>query len=190
MIIEMIVLALVAALVTGMLTERKPRFEIPEERNNGANLHWFSLLQDNEAVLRIRQIYFGIGQEFRDAGWNCPNGTHDRLMCLVILESEIVTMNSRGEQTWAMALLTQGPVGDLYRECWKALEANQMKWIDTPDLILSPLSPNPKDVANQIIQKMDVFEPEGAFNPTATIRHEAHPTNPSRSMYRMTGWTI
>lgn len=186
-VVLMTVVAVFAALL-GMA--RKPKFEIPEERSIGANLHWFSLVQNGEALLRIKQIYFDVGQAFKDAGWNIPNGTHDRLICLVVLESEIETVNAKGEHTWLMSLITQGPVGDLYREMWKACEAKQMKMIPKGNLILSPLSPDPKDVANGIIRDMDSFEANGAFNPTALIRHESHPTNPARSMYRMTKFDI
>lgn len=186
-VILMTVAAVFAALF-GMV--RKPKFDIPEERQNGANLHWFSLVQGGEALLRIRQIYFDVGQAFKDAGWNIPNGTHDRLICLVVLESEIETVNAKGEHTWLMSLLTQGPVGDLYREMWKAVEMKQMKVVPKANLLLSPLSPNPKDEANITIRDMDSFEPNGAFNPTALIRHESHPTNSARSMYRMTKFDI
>lgn len=167
-------------------TARKPRFEMPDERKAGANVHWFSLVKDSEAEVRIRQIYFGIGQTFIDAGWNVPNNSFDKLICLVVAQSEIVTVNAKGEQTWSMSFITQGPVGDLYRECWKSVEGNQMKWVDTPDLILAPSSPHPDDVANQSIRELDSFEPVGSFNPRFVIRHEAHPTNMARSMYRMT----
>jgi len=183
----------IATLVFGLFVvlgmARKPRFEMPNERRDGANVHWFSLAQDAEAEVRIKQIYFGIGQQFVDAGWNIPNSATERLICLVIAQSEIVTVNHKGEQTWSMSFITQGPVGDLYRECWKSVEANRMEWIHSDRLILSPASPDVRDYANGIIaEELDSFEPLGAFAPRFVIRHEAHPTNPARSMYRLTSF--
>ena len=180
----------IVVVVFGLLASygmaRKPQFEMPNERRDGANVHWFSLVKDSEAEVRIKQIYFGIGQQFIDAGWNIPNSSFDKLICLVIAQGDIVTVNAKGEQTWSMSFITQGPVGDLYRECWKAVEANRMEWIDSARLVMSPSSPDTRDYANGIIAEMDSFEPLGAFAPRFVIRHEAHPTNPARSMYRMT----
>lgn len=176
------VIAIVLAIMAMCLTaNRKPRFEVPKERGNGANVHWFSLVRDSEAEVRIKQIYFGIGQQFIDAGWNIPNNCFDRMIALVIAQSELVTVNAKGEQTWSMSFITQGPVGDLYRDCWKGVEGLQMKWIDSKDLIAPP---------NLSIEldEMDAFEPNGAYNSRFVIRHEAHPTNVSRSMYRLTSF--
>lgn len=188
---QYVILMTVAAVFVALMgMVRTPKFDIPDERSNGENLHWFSLNQDSEALLRIKQIYFDVGQAFEDAGWRIPNGTSDRLICLVVLESAIETVNAKGVQTWFMSLMTQGPVGDLYREMWKAVESKKMKMIPKKNLLLSPKSPHPDDISNVTIREMDSFEPNGAFNPTALIRHEAHPTNPARSMYRMTQFDI
>jgi len=170
---------IVVAFAATLATVRKPRFEVPDERRNGANLHWFSLVLNGEAEVRVRQIYFGVGQQFIDAGWNIPNNCFDRLICLVISESEMVTTNAKGEQTWAMCLITQGPVGDLYRECLKSLESKKMKWVEDGDLIVPP---------NLTIEmsEFDGLTANGSHSPRFVIRHEAHPSNPSRSMYRMT----
>jgi len=177
--LENIWMMIVVVIAATLAMARKPRFEVPDERRNGANLHWFSLILNGEAEVRVRQIYFGVGQQFIDAGWNIPNNCFDRLICLVVAQSEIVTVNAKGEQTWVMCLITQGPVGDLYRECLKSLEGKKMKWVPSKDMIVPP------NLAVEM-DEMDGFTGVGASNPRFVIRHEAHPSNPARSMYRMT----
>lgn len=174
-----IVIAMLGLIALCLTAKRQPRFEVPDERRNGANVHWFSLVKDSEAEVRIKQIYFGIGQQFIDAGWNIPNNCFDRMIALVIAQSELVTVNAKGEQTWSMSFITQGPVGDIYRDCWKGVEGKQMKWIESKNLIAPP------NLAVEL-DDFDAFEPNGSFDSRFVIRHEAHPTNVSRSMYRLT----
>lgn len=173
--------AIVAAILS--MTERRPSFEVREPSLPGANINWFNLKVGTEAEMRIKQIYFSIGQEFKDLGWNIPNDCFDRMICLVVLESQVaVESATKGIQEYAITMITQGPVGDLYRECVKRLETGEMEWIRAADEIEVP--DQEKSMANCGL--MDSIQSSGGRNHSFVIRHQQHPNNVTRTLYTLT----
>lgn len=176
-------MVIVAAIFAGMMTEWKPRFEVRDAPSGLNPINWFNLKNGTMATVRIKQLYFGVGQEFMDAGFMIPAGCHDRLLCLVVAEGEIeVETANKGVQRWFTTLITQGVVGDLYREAVQMRMGGQLEDIPEKDLMDTP---NGLDLG----LSMDAFRPSGAFAPQFTISHEQHPTNPTRSLYKMLSMT-
>jgi hypothetical protein len=175
----MVVLATILSL--GM-TARQPRWEVSERSGIGAAIHWFSLAKGNEIGMSIRQLYFGTGGQFRDAGYMVPNDCIEKLCCVIVAVSQITTINSKGESVWMTCLMTQGCVGDLYLEAMKGIGSGSMLWIPESDLMVAPnAEQNMGDKGN-----FDSVQSKGTL--TVGIRHDEHPQNPARSVYVMTDW--
>lgn len=179
---QMRVLMMVAlAIIVGMMqAKRQPRWEPKERSGIGAAIHWFSLAKGNEAAISIRGLYFGTGEQFREAGYMMPNDSHERLCALVVAVSQITTVNARGESVWMTCMITQGIAGDLYLNAMKSLESKTMKWIVDADLMIAPNGEtNLGDKGG-----FDSVEPLGECS--VVIRHDEHPENPARSVYVLT----
>ena len=77
---EMVMMALLG-LIASLLMTRKPRFEVPKEHSGLSAVNWFNLKKDSTAEVRVKQLYFAVGQDFMDAGWMIPSGAFDKLLC-------------------------------------------------------------------------------------------------------------
>lgn len=177
---EMIVMAILA-LAMSLLMTRKPRFEVPKEHSGLSAVNWFNLKRDTTCEVRVKQLYFGVGQDFMDAGWMIPAGAFDKLLCLVVAEAEVaVETANKGTQTWFTTLVTQSVAGDIYREALKAQQAKVMKWTTKDEIMEAPNSDY------EIADAFDVLTVNGGHNPSFVIVHEQHPTNPSKSLYKLT----
>tara|TARA_Y100001938_G_scaffold95247_1_gene130433 strand:- start:265 stop:993 length:729 start_codon:yes stop_codon:yes gene_type:complete len=177
---EMIVMAFFA-LTMSLLMTRKPRFEVPKEHSGLSAVNWFNLKRDSTAEVRVKQLYFGVGQDFMDAGWMIPAGAFDKLLCLVVAEAEVaVETANKGTQTWFSTLVTQSVAGDLYREALKAQQNKVLKWTPKTEIMEAP------NFDYEIGSAFDVMSVNGGHNPSFLIVHEQHPTNPSKSLYKLT----
>lgn len=177
---EMVMMALIG-LIASLLMTRKPRFEVPKEHSGLSAVNWFNLKRDTTAEVRVKQLYFGVGQDFMDAGWMIPAGAFDKLLCLVVAEAEVaVETANKGTQTWFTTLVTQSVAGDIYREALKAQQNKVMKWTPKGDIMAAP------NAEYEIGEAFDVLSVNGGHNPSFVINHEQHPTNPSKSLYKLT----
>jgi len=175
-------MVIVAAIFAGMMTW-KPKFEVQEAPSGLHPVNWFNLKRDTTAQVRVKQLYFAVGQSFMNAGLMIPAGCHDKLLCLVIAESEIeVETANKGRQTWFMSLVTQSVAGDLYRHAVEDVVMKKFRVLnegECVDLLSAGITSG----------ELDCFAPNGAYSQTFTIAHEQHPTNPTRSLYKVTEWT-
>lgn len=173
---------IVAAIFAGMMTW-KPKFEVQEAPSGLHPVNWFNLKRDTTAQVRVKQLYFGVGQSFMNAGLMIPAGCHDKLLCLVVADAEIeVETANKGRQTWFMSLITQSAAGDLYRYAVEDMMSNKLQTIEEKDALDMMAAGIPSG-------ELDCFAPAGSYKQTFTIAHEQHPTNPTRSLYKVTDWT-
>jgi len=169
-----------AVLALTLMANRKPRFEVPTERKTGSALNWFTLKKDSTVEVKIKQLYFGVGIDFEEAGWMIPPHKSEHMLCLIVAESEVeVETQNKGLQTWFLTLVTQSVAGDLYREALKAQQSKAMKWCPSKDLLAAP------NLDVDLADSFDVLTVNGGHDVSIRISHEQHPTNPSKSFYKL-----
>ena len=170
------VMVLIVAIMAGLGTVRKPKFEVKSRTASGSAINWLNIAVGDTIHIGIEQVYFGMGSMFEEAGFMTPDGKREELCALVIARSQISHWTNKGnEVVWVMTLMTQRCVDDLYSSL---LESKYSKAIPQSKLMTTPLD---FDVA-----EFDGFTAKNSnVHLKVKIEHKQDPLNPARSRYEL-----
>lgn len=171
----MYVMMVIATILAGMGTVRKPKFEVKSQTASGSAINWLNVAVGDSISFAIEQVYFGMGSMFEDAGFMTPDGKREHLCALVISKSAITHWTSKGnEVVWILSLMTQRCVDDLYLSC---IESKYTKDIPQSKLMATPVDFD--------VREFDAFEPKKSVMLNVTIEHVQDPLNPARTRYEL-----
>ena len=80
----MYVMMVIATILAGMGTVRKPKFEVKSQTASGSAINWLNVAVGDSISFAIEQVYFGMGSMFEDAGFMTLDGKREHLCALVL----------------------------------------------------------------------------------------------------------